>query len=372
MFIDEFSIASHYKNLLENLNFQIHDIGISVRIPHFSHKILSKLCERSVHLLEQTPTLLKLKGSFVIVGDLHGSLHDLLQIFKQFGFPPSQSYLFLGDYVDRGEFSIETISLLLSLMISYPDHIFLLRGNHEFYEVCHSYGFKDELESNYKNKFLIDQFCNVFAYMPLGAIINDSIFCVHGGLSPQLHSVSQLESIDRPIRTFSSNKLVEDILWSDPALDINDNFIESNRGRGFDYGLFPLMAFLQENNLKHLIRGHQCVMNGVFHNFHHLLTTVFSSSSYEDLETNKCGVLIIDNSNDIKSFVFNDTWKIPRSQAKFYRIKKFKQKHSGSSKVKVSQCRCVKTFGLIFAPSAISKQRSWHCLALSKKELENQ
>jgi len=120
-------------------------------------------------------------------GDIHGQYYDLLELFQIGGFPPDSNYLFLGDYVDRGKYSIETICLLLAYKIKYPENFFLLRGNHECSTINKLYGFYDECKRRYSVK-LWKLFGDVFNTLPVIAIIDDKIICMHGGLSPDLQT----------------------------------------------------------------------------------------------------------------------------------------------------------------------------------------
>lgn len=152
------------------------------------------------------------------VGDIHGQYTDLLRLFEYGGFPPEANYLFLGDYVDRGKQSLETICLLLAYKIKYPENFFLLRGNHECASINRIYGklqilikrkkswylilnfisgFYDECKRRYNVK-LWKTFTDCFNCLPIAAIIDEKIFCCHGGLSPDLQSMEQIRRIMRP------------------------------------------------------------------------------------------------------------------------------------------------------------------------------
>ena len=160
------------------------------------------------------PILLEIGPNLNICGDIHGQFYDLLQLFELGGYPPDKNYLFLGDYVDRGKQSIETICILLAYKIKYPENFFLLRGNHECSSVNRVYGFFDECKRRYSIK-LWKTFTDCFNCLPIAAIIDDSIFCCHGGLSPDLNFVSQIKEIIRPTDVPEYGMLC-DILWSDP------------------------------------------------------------------------------------------------------------------------------------------------------------
>merc|ERR1711971_519520 len=141
------------------------------------------LCLKSRELFLQQPILLELEAPLKICGDIHGQYTDLLRLFEYGGFPPEANYLFLGDYVDRGKQSLETICLLLAYKIKYPENFFLLRGNHECASINRIYGFYDECKRRYNIK-LWKTFTDCFNCLPIAALIDEKILCMHGGLSP--------------------------------------------------------------------------------------------------------------------------------------------------------------------------------------------
>jgi serine/threonine-protein phosphatase PP1 catalytic subunit len=136
-------------------------------------------------------------GPTQICGDIHGQYYDLLRLFEYGGFPPEANYLFLGDYVDRGKQSLETICLLLAYKIKYPENFFILRGNHECASINRIYGFYDECKRRYNIK-LWKTFTDCFNCLPIAAIIDEKIFTMHGGLSPDLNSMEQIRRVMRP------------------------------------------------------------------------------------------------------------------------------------------------------------------------------
>jgi serine/threonine-protein phosphatase PP1 catalytic subunit len=149
-------------------------------------------------ILINQPMLLELEAPIKIMGDIHGQYPDLLRAFDYGGYPPEANYLFLGDYIDRGKQSVETISLLLSYKIKYPENFFLLRGNHECSQINRMYGFYDECKRKYSIK-LWKAFSDVFNCLPVSALIDEKILCMHGGLSPELQSIDQIHKIQRPL-----------------------------------------------------------------------------------------------------------------------------------------------------------------------------
>eukprot|EP01036_Dinobryon_divergens_P024655 gene24655-33126_t len=155
------------------------------------------LCVRSREIFIQQPVLLELEAPIKICGDIHGQYYDLLRLFEYGGFPPTANYLFLGDYVDRGKQSLETICLLLAYKIKYPENFFILRGNHECASINRIYGFYDECKRRYNIK-LWKTFTDCFNCLPVSAIVDEKILCMHGGLSPELLNMEQIKRIMRP------------------------------------------------------------------------------------------------------------------------------------------------------------------------------
>ncbi|KAH8067076.1 phosphoprotein phosphatase [Aureococcus anophagefferens] len=162
------------------------------------------LCVRAREVFMSQPILLELEAPIKICGDIHGQYHDLLRLFEYGGFPPEANYLFLGDYVDRGKQSLETICLLLAFKIKYPENFFILRGNHECASINRIYGFYDECKRRYNIK-MWKTFTDCFNCLPVAAIVDEKIFCCHGGLSPELQQIDQIKKIIRPTDDFSSH-----------------------------------------------------------------------------------------------------------------------------------------------------------------------
>ena len=162
----------------------------------------------------EQPVFIELDSPINICGDTHGQFYDLLRLFDYGGEPPKANYLFLGDYVDRGKNSIETICLLFAYKIRYKENFFMLRGNHESENINKIYGFFDECKRRYSVK-LWKLFSDCFNSLPIAALVNDKIICMHGGLSPDLTSLDQLKKIVRPTE-IPDTGLLCDLLWSDP------------------------------------------------------------------------------------------------------------------------------------------------------------
>uniref|UniRef100_A0A672ZWE4 Serine/threonine-protein phosphatase n=1 Tax=Sphaeramia orbicularis TaxID=375764 RepID=A0A672ZWE4_9TELE len=191
------------------------------------------LCLKSREIFLSQPILLELEAPLKICGDVHGQYYDLLRLFEYGGFPPESNYLFLGDYVDRGKQSLETICLLLAYKIKYPENFFLLRGNHECASINRIYGFYDECKRRYNIK-LWKTFTDCFNCLPVAAIVDEKIFCCHGGLSPDLQSMEQIRRVMRPTDV-PDQGLLCDLLWADPDKDVL-GWGENDRGVSFTFG----------------------------------------------------------------------------------------------------------------------------------------
>jgi len=151
------------------------------------------LIEESTKIIQADSMLLDLEAPIKIFGDVHGQYFDLFRLFDVAGYPSedNQKFLFIGDYVDRGKQSIETICLLLAFKIKYPKKIFLLRGNHECQSINRMYGFYDECKRRYSVK-IWKEFGQCFDVLPVCAIVDDRILCMHGGLSPDLNDTLEI------------------------------------------------------------------------------------------------------------------------------------------------------------------------------------
>ncbi|GMT19171.1 hypothetical protein PFISCL1PPCAC_10468 [Pristionchus fissidentatus] len=235
------------------------------------------LCLKSREIFLSQPILLELEAPLKICGDVHGQYYDLLRLFEYGGFPPESNYLFLGDYVDRGKQSLETICLLLAYKIKYPENFFLLRGNHECASINRIYGFYDECKRRYNIK-LWKTFTDCFNCLPVAAIIDEKIFCCHGGLSPDLQSMEQIRRIMRPTDV-PDQGLLCDLLWSDPDKDVT-GWGENDRGVSFTFGPEIVGKFLHKHDLDLICRAHQVVEDGYEFFAKRQLVTLFSAPNY--------------------------------------------------------------------------------------------
>ncbi|KAG0247943.1 hypothetical protein BG011_000703 [Mortierella polycephala] len=268
-------------------NMDIDDMISRLLDAGYSGKIAKNICLRNneiVYICQTAreaflsqPTLIELNAPVKIVGDIHGQYTDMLRMFEMCGFPPSANFLFLGDYVDRGKMSLETILLLFCYKIKYPENFFLLRGNHECANVTKVYGFYDECKRRASVK-MWKAFVDVFNCLPLAAIVANKIFCVHGGLSPSLGTMDDIRALRRPTDV-PDYGLLNDLLWSDPsdtALDWEDN----ERGVSYCFGRSIIQKFLHKHDFDLVCRAHMVVEDGYEFFNERTLVTVFSAPNY--------------------------------------------------------------------------------------------
>ena len=250
------------------------------------------LIDKSMVIFKEQKMLIELEAPLRVCGDIHGQYYDLLRIFEHCGFPGEFNYLFLGDYVDRGKQSLETICLLLAYKIKYPLKVHLLRGNHESSVTNRIYGFYDECKRRY-NVRLWRNFTELFNYLPVAALIDEKILCMHGGLSPDLRNLSSISEISRPTEIPDSGLLC-DLLWSDPDKEVLD-FDENDRGVSVVFGEKIVQEFNRKNDLDLIIRAHQVVDAGYEFFAQRQLITIFSAPNYCGEFDNSAGIMIIDD-----------------------------------------------------------------------------
>lgn len=196
----------------EDLDRQIEELKAC---EHLKESEVKTLCAKARDILIEESNVHRISSPITICGDIHGQFYDLMKLFKVGGEPPATNYIFLGDFVDRGHFSVETWLLLLALKVRYPDKMMLIRGNHESRQITQVYGFYDECIRKYSNANVWRYCTEVFDYLALGALIDDKVFCVHGGLSPSLSSLDEIRAIDRKQEVPHDGAMC-DLLWSDP------------------------------------------------------------------------------------------------------------------------------------------------------------
>lgn len=254
-------------------------------------KDLFPLFEKATEILQHESNIKELSSPITVCGDIHGQFFDLQELFRVGGECPDTNYIFLGDYVDRGYHSVETFLLLLCLFVKYPYRITLLRGNHEARQTTQAYGFYDECVRKFGSANVWKACTDLFDYLPIAALIDGQIFCVHGGLSPDIKTLDDIKAIDRRTEPPNSGAYC-DLLWSDP--DDIEGFTSSPRGAGYLFGGDVVKQFLEQNHLTFICRAHQLMMDGYGLMFNDTLATVWSAPNYCYRSGNVASILEFD------------------------------------------------------------------------------
>nr|CAH8859795.1 unnamed protein product [Trichobilharzia regenti] len=294
---------------------------------------VKSLCEKAKDILTKESNVQNVRSPVTVCGDVHGQFHDMMELFRIGGKSPNTNYLFMGDYVDRGYYSVETVTLLVAMKVRFKDRITILRGNHESRQITQVYGFYDECLRKYGNANVWKYFTDLFDYLPLTALVDNSIFCLHGGLSPSIDTLDHIRALDRiqevphefvlivslsctirvslftgqvelwALSRVTCNKSLRkpvdmecilpsidanclhntsgpmcDLLWSDP--DDRGGWGISPRGAGYTFGQDISETFNHSNNLTLVSRAHQLVMEGFNWCHERNVVTIFSAPNY--------------------------------------------------------------------------------------------
>ena len=287
----------------------------------FTNDNINDLLNEVKPILQNENSLIKIRSPCKIFGNLNGDYNDLMRYFESFGNPSDDNlmgdinvmqYIFLGDFCDRGFYSLEIIFLLFALKIKYPNFIYLIRGHHEDINININYGLKEECISklNVEEKKSIEIFNKIneiFNYLPFGVLVDNTILCIHGGIGSTINSLSDIENIKRPIKiiqdvTNNQEQIVLDLLWSEYSDKINDvevNYERDKLKKGFivKFGKERLNKFMNDNKILLVINSHTYIKEG-FKTFNDdKLLTVFSGSNYMDKYCNMGGMIIIGKKN---------------------------------------------------------------------------
>ncbi|KAK6143106.1 hypothetical protein DH2020_023454 [Rehmannia glutinosa] len=280
-------LANMYAQLLLNLTMK----GAMVTVAYGIVPVRG-LCEKAKEILMDESNVQPVKSPVTICGDIHGQFHDLAELFRIGGKCPDTNYLFMGDYVDRGYYSVETVTLLVALKVRYPQRITILRGNHESRQITQVYGFYDECLRKYGNANVWKTFTDLFDYFPLTALVESEIFCLHGGLSPSVETLDNIRNFDR-VQEVPHEGPMCDLLWSDP--DDRCGWGISPRGAGYTFGQDISEQFNHANNLKLIARAHQLVMEGYNWAHEQKVVTIFSAPNYCYRCGNMASILEVDD-----------------------------------------------------------------------------
>jgi diadenosine tetraphosphatase ApaH/serine/threonine PP2A family protein phosphatase len=286
----------------------------------FDNDNILTLLRMAQEVLFEEGSLISVSLPVTVCGDTHGQFFDLLQLFRTGGRPGYVRYLFLGDYVDRGFRSIENVCLLLAYKVKYRDSFFMLRGNHESRQVNTVYGFYDEVIERFGHASPWKLFNEVFDMLPLAAIVDNSIFCVHGGLSPRISLIEQIALLDYRNEIPESGPIT-DLLWSDPEERV-PGWADNMRGAGCLFGSQAVSEFCAINSVDLIVRSHQLMADGYFWHFdERKLLTVWSAPNYCYTEENDASVLVIgeDRSRDLRVFsAIDDPGRVPETRLSTY------------------------------------------------------
>lgn len=305
-----------------------YDLAGNLKSSFVTEQICYTVAKLARDIFKKESSLIEVDRPVFVIGDIHGQFRDLMRIIDALGYPPTDKVLFLGDYVDRGQFSLEVIVTLLLMKIRYPDKVQILRGNHEVSKVNKRYGFKNECQTRFNHLNVYNILNRVFDYLPVAAIIDNSFFCCHGGISeilikqqPGIDNLKRvINGIRRPFSTLAHRDLETDLLWSDPMDDFADStssdsqqhdsppaqgshqtlqqqmspqqkqpqqsratkpvFTASSRGIGFKFNAEATNVFVKRNSLKAVIRAHQVMKLGLSVQHNMQCITVFSAPGY--------------------------------------------------------------------------------------------
>lgn len=256
---------------------------------------VARLCKMAVDVLQFEENVKPINVPVTICGDVHGQFHDLLELFKIGGPCPDTNYLFMGDYVDRGYYSVETVSYLVAMKVRYPHRITILRGNHESRQITQVYGFYDECLRKYGSANVWKMFTDLFDYFPITALVDNKIFCLHGGLSPMIETIDQVRELNR-IQEVPHEGPMCDLLWSDP--DDRGGWGISPRGAGFTFGQDVSEQFNHTNDLSLIARAHQLVMEGYSWSHQQNVVTIFSAPNYCYRCGNQAAIMEVDENHN--------------------------------------------------------------------------
>ncbi|KAK3509436.1 hypothetical protein QTP70_035088 [Hemibagrus guttatus] len=252
-------------------------VEIARQCKYLPENDLKRLCDYVCDLLLEESNVQPVSSPVTVCGDIHGQFYDLCELFRTGGQVPDTNYIFMGDFVDRGYYSLETFTYLLALKAKWPDRITLLRGNHESRQITQVYGFYDECQTKYGNANAWRYCTKVFDMLTVAALIDEQILCVHGGLSPDIKTLDQIRTIERN-QEIPHKGAFCDLVWSDPE-DV-DTWAISPRGAGWLFGAKVTNEFVHINNLKLICRAHQLVHEGYKFMFDEKLVTVWSAPNY--------------------------------------------------------------------------------------------
>ena len=260
------------------------------------------LIEKSKEILSQEKNVQDVPCPVTVCGDIHGQFYDLLELFRIGGRVPHTNYVFMGNYVNNGYYSIESLSLLLCLKVRYPKRIYLTRGNHECREMTQIYGFYDECIRKYGSPEIWIYFTDLFDCLPLTVLVEEKIFCLHGGLSPSLKTLDEIRLIDR-FQEIRPEAEMPYLLWDRP--DECVGFIPELKGCGYTFGENISREFCRVNNLDIISRGEDINPHGYAWTHNNILCTIFSAPNYRYKYDNEGAIMEVDENLNLTFYNFD-------------------------------------------------------------------
>jgi serine/threonine-protein phosphatase 2A catalytic subunit len=294
------ALAAELKGNIEEVN----------KCTFLTESAVISMCRMCTEIFKEESNVVKVKTPVTIVGDIHGQFYDLLELFRVAGELPHTNYLFLGDYVDRGYFSLECITLLACYKIRYPSRINMIRGNHEARQITQVYGFYDECLRKYGNADVWRNFMELFDALPLAALTDNNIFCPHAGLSPSLDKIADIEELERFTEPPHEGPIC-DLLWSDPDED-KPGWGISPRGAGYIFGEDISEQFCHANGVGLIARAHQLMMEGYQYHHNNKVVTLFSAPNYCYRCGNQAGIMEVDEGASVDNVRFVQYEAAPR------------------------------------------------------------
>ena len=307
------SLINDFLQLLPNPDKKYTYYKKNEKIILLDKNYISNLITEALNQLKASSPLIKLRSPVKIFGSINGQYNDLMRYFSLFGRPSelkgdieSCDYLFLGNFTNRGAFSLETVCLLLALKIKYNGHFHLLRGNQEDIEISKLYGLADECKEKLKEDInqpnsIFQQLCNLFEYLPLAAVINNQIFCAHSGISKNGLYLKEIQRLTFPIK-IKSCQIAKDLLWNTPNIYENTNFnkLFPIEYKPEQFNANSLDTLFNNNKLKLMIRSHDVCQKGIGNCFGDRLITIFSSTNYCGVYQNAGAIIFIKKSYEIQ------------------------------------------------------------------------
>lgn len=277
-----------------NRNSNIENLPFRFKI---TRDIIETICNKTKNIVNKEKNLIRLSiknTPMYIFGDIHGQFSDLIRFLEITGLPPKVKLLFLGDYVDRGDNSIEVIMLLFCLKIKFPNDVYLIRGNHECSLVNEMYGFKEECKERYgEHGTDVWKIINECLHeLSISILINGKIFCTHGGISPKLQNLRDINKIKKGTN-IPDDGIFCDLTWSDPKKHKQD-WEQNDRGVSYTFNENALDNFMNKHKIKLICRAHQVVNNGYKFFNNKKLVTIFSAPNYCGDVGNNGAVMYID------------------------------------------------------------------------------